>query len=181
MKRIICILMAVMTFDCLALDKTLLISDTKSIDYEIPESWSVLKKQVPVSSPMQMLKITGADVLSLEILIFEPKSDSPLRKKGVPEITSLMQDLTCSQYIKKSVENKDTKTLHQSAVSDGYLSLYTDKNDAGFKYVTCVTYVLKNGDVGINLNATLLSKESTGEKYEEAIKAINSFRVRAQQ
>ena len=178
MKRFFCILMSALTFDCLAFDKTLLISDTKSIDYEIPESWSVLKKQVPASSPIQMLKIAGADDLSLEILIFEPKTDSPLRNKPVPEITTLMQSLTCSQYIKGSVEGKDTKVLHQSDLSDGYLSLYTDNASTGFKYVTCVTYVLKNGDVGINLNATLLSKESSGEKYEEAIKAINSFRVR---
>ena len=125
-----------------------------------------------------MLKIAGSDDLSLEILVFEPKSDSPLRKKSTSEITSLMHNLTCSQYIKNSVENKDTKTLHQSEVSDGYLSLYTDKNSTDFKYVTCVTYVLKNGDVGINLNATLLSKKNSGEKYEEAIKTINSFRVR---
>lgn len=181
MKRIFCTLMSILTFDCLAFDKTLLISDTKNIDYEIPESWSVLKKQVPVSSPIQMLKMTDVDDLSLEIMLFEPKSDSPLRKKSVAEIASLMQSLNCSQYIKNSVEGKDTKALHQSEVSDGYLSLYTDKDSTGFKYVTCVTYVLKNGDDGINLNATLLSKEGSGEKYEEAIKAINSFRVRRQQ
>lgn len=178
MKYIVCVLMSIMTFDCFAFDKTLSISDTKNIDYEIPDSWSVLKKQVSKSSPIQMLKIADTDNISLEALFFEPKKDSPLSKMSMTEATSSMQNVVCSQYIKGSVEAKDTRVVHQSDVSSGFLSLYTDKKSFGFKYVTCVTYVLRDSDTGINANITLLSKQKSGKAYDDALKVINSFRVR---
>ena len=175
----VCILMTVLSFNCWAIDKALIIASDSYIDYEIPDSWLVYKKQVASSLAIQQLKIVNADSTLIEATFLKPQEKS-LLKKGMDVIpfTALMQTASCSQYINGSVEAKDSKVQVESANASGYSSIYTDKGDTGFKYVTCITYVLKDNDAGIMLYGTIMSKEKSGLDYESAVKVVQSFRVR---
>lgn len=154
------------------------------VDYEAPDEWQIFKKTLPPDFPAQMLRVIDEGRIQLELVFVKPTADSPLAKaKDAMRILSSSQDRMCSQYIQSSVEEHDTRSVHASNNSQGYISIYTDKllehGEPGFKYLTCISYLIKSDNgLGILVDGTLLSDEKAGSEYEAAIALINSLRVR---
>ena len=163
-----------------AMDKTIIISRDTFIDYEVPDDWHVFKKHVSTDLAMQSIKIVNDDQSNIEILFADTKNNSNISTpKKALETVLLFQNVACNEYIKPSVEGIDTRKSHDSTNSVGVSAIYTDKSDEGYKYAGCVNYVLKDKKNGILMSATLRSKSNTDSNFQQLVKVIDSFRVRA--